>query len=114
MSSPQAQIWSVPHGADAEIVLTFTDTTNPTGWAMKFTVAATKGGTPLVEVTAITISGPDANGKYSLTTPLSRAQTGTTLTDDKYWADLWRTDSGSNRPLASGRLIMPDSVRAVA
>jgi hypothetical protein len=107
----QSQIWSVPHGADGEIVLTGDDNTNPTGWAMKFTVAATQGGTPLVEVTAITVGGA---GPYTLTVPLSRAQTGTTLTADKYFADLWRTDVGSNRPLASGQLIMPDSVRAVA
>jgi hypothetical protein len=112
------QSWERFHGEDIAIVFTGEDNTNPTAYAMTLTVARSKGGAALVTVTqgSMTIAG---SGPYTISVPLTRAQTGTTLSPTTYpsgvfHVDLWRTDSGSSVCLASGTLKLKDPVRAPA
>jgi hypothetical protein len=111
MSTPQAQSWRVYRGEDAEIVLTGEDDTNPTGWALVFTISAYPTQTPVtLAVTDVTVGGA---GPYTFTIPLTRAET-SDLTADEYHADLWRTDSGNNVRLAGGRIKVLNPVRLPA
>lgn len=112
------QEWERFHGEDINIVFTGEDNTNPTAFAMTLTVSRTPRGSVLVSVTqaSMTIGG---SGPYTITVPLTRAQTGTTLSPVTYpngvfHVDLWRTDSGSNVCLASGKLTLKDPVRATS
>jgi hypothetical protein len=105
-----AQVLSARHGEAVSVVLTGEDNTDPTAYAMSFVVSVGPGNTALVTVSTptITVSG---SGPYVVTCPLTRAHTGTTLIgrDNYAWA-LWRTDSGSERQLAGGTLILDDAV----
>ena len=112
------QQWDRFHGEDITISLTGEDNTNPTAYAMAFTVSRYPGGSALLTITqaSMTVSG---SGPYVIAVPLTRAQTGTTLApatypDGVFHCDLWRTDSGSNLCIASGKLTLKDPVRAVA
>lgn len=112
----QAQEWVGYHGEDMSIVLTGEDNTNPSGYALAFVIAEYPGGSALLTITqsSMTFGG---SGPYTITIPLTRAQTGTTLAyttypDGKFTADLWRTDSGSNQRLAGGKLTLLRPVRS--
>jgi hypothetical protein len=112
----QAQTWVAFAGEDIAIVLTGEDNTNPSAYAMAFTVARfpiSQGGSALVTVTqaSMTIAG---SGPYTISIPITRLQSGTTLGAGEWVADLWRTDSGSNKRLAGGKLQLIPPVRAVA
>ena len=109
----QAQSLSAFHGEDVSIVLTGEDNTNPTAYAMAFTLSRSPSQSVLLTITqaSMTVAG---SGPYTISIPLTRAQTGTTLTVDKYWWDLWRTDSGSNKRLAGGTLELHPPIRAQA
>lgn len=114
MSSAQIQLWRIYRGEDADIVLTGTDTTDPTGWALVATLSAHKGQSPVTfATTSVAVSGPDDDGKYVLTVSLTRAET-STLTKDVYAFDLWRTDSGFNVRHAGGKLEVLTPVRLPA
>lgn len=105
------QNWTAYHGDDLTIVLTGEDNTNPTAYAMSAYFnqgPLAVGGTATLTVSTptITVAG---SGPYTITIPLSRAQTGTTLASyDRWDFELRRTDSGSNKHLAAGRLTLLD------
>lgn len=101
--SVTGQLWEIERGQDATLRVTGTDGTNPTGWALLFTIVPFTGKTTATySTTSISISGPVA-GEYTFTVPLTRAQT-LALALGTYSWDIWRTDTGSNIPLASGTL----------
>ena len=97
MANTFAQEWTLYRYADGEIVLTGTD--DASGWTLQAEVAAAPGNdpdtaiTPTVSTTVITI-------------PFSASLMTTTLTDEVYYVGLWRTDGGSKKPLAAGRLTI--------
>lgn len=88
------QTWFVYRYSDAEIVLTGPDAS---GWTLEFEIATSPTATPTLTVTP-TIS------TTTVTIPLTLAQLTSTLTADTYHGALWRTDSGSQKPLAAGTL----------
>lgn len=89
-------------GEDLSIVLTGEDDTDPAAWALSFQVTTYPGQAVVRTVTAITVGG---SGPYTLTVPLTRAQT-SELTDARYAWDVWRTDAGGAVRLAGGWLLM--------
>ena len=112
-TDPNAQVWGDPpnlrfHGEDIEIALLGAAGVDPTGWTLLATVCEEPGDDPVFTVVP-TVSGP-SSGKYTITVGLTRAQTGTTMTEAEYYLDVWRTDSGSNKRLAGGvlRLSTPE------
>ena len=111
MASAQAQEFASFHGEDVSIVLTGSDSTDPSAYTLVCTYAVAPGGTPVVTVSSITVGG---SGPYTLTIPLTRAQTGTTLTREEYYADVWRTDSGSSKRLAGWKHIFGTGERAAS
>lgn len=111
MANIQAQSWRVYRGEDADITLTGTDSTNPTGWAFVVTLSPSPGYSPVtLSTTSVTVGG---SGPYTLTVSLTRAQT-STLTRGEYAIDFWRTDSGNAERLAGGRLFVDTPVRLPA
>lgn len=85
-----------------------------TGWTIMFTVARmtnkerqdeltrlyTASTTKLISVQASVTSGPAGTFSVTLTTAH------TDLTSDIYEYDVWRTDAGSELPLALGRFVV--------
>jgi hypothetical protein len=75
-------------------------TTNPAAWSLALTFCLTPGATPELSVTdGFTFGGPDVDGHYTVYAPLTSAQT-LALAEGLYYADLWRTDAGSEERLA--------------
>jgi hypothetical protein len=111
------QEWERFHGEDIAIVFTGEDNTNPTAFAMTLTVKRAKSDvSAILAITqaSMTVAG---SGPYTISVPLTRAQTGTTLSPTTYpsgvfHVDLWRTDSGSNQCLASGKLKLKVPARS--
>lgn len=98
---PNNQSYALYAGEDVTVVLTGTDATDPTGWAMIATVAEAPGVIPPeASTTSVTVGGPTA-GKYTLSFTFTRAQTLLWPETLIAW-DIWRTDSGYNLRLAGG------------
>lgn len=105
--------WNFKRGSDPTLVVVSVDLTDPTGWSLLFTFTTFEGAT-VATVTAVpTVSGPNLDGKFSLTVSLTRAQTLTLLNpavdgySKSYTWDIWRTSAGAfNTPLASGTTIV--------
>ena len=111
MADTQAQRFEGTHGEAINIVLTGEDNTNPTGYTLAFTVKAYPGASAnILQLTSgMTVAG---SGPYTITIPLTRAHTGTTITQHETYWDLWRTDSGSEKCLAAGVLTLKTPVRS--
>lgn len=112
MADVMGQSLTIVRGSDTEIVLTgatanFSE--SPTGWSLQLSIAKNRGQTPVLTVTAISITG---GGPYVATIPLTRAQTAL-LTWDEYDFDLFRTDVGSVSPKAGGKLTVQTPVYPV-
>lgn len=117
MATPQAQEFTLYAGEDKPIVLTGTDTTDPSSFDMTATFAAYEGGPVLVAVSTpdITVAAnADDATVFDITIPLTRVQTGTTLGVGDFFMDLWRTESGFNVRMAGGHVHMLKPVRATA
>jgi hypothetical protein len=115
MHDAQNQRAEMFHGGDYDLVFVGLTQTNPTAFAMKLTFSLQPYGSPywaaVLEIaqTSMQVSG---TGPYTITVPVTRAQTGTVLTKGAYYADLWRTDSGSSVRLAGVLFDMPQGERA--
>lgn len=94
--------------ADSEIVLNqITSSSDLSTWGLSFLIGpepfpSDPGSTIPNATLAIT---PSVTGS-TVTVPISRAQLTTILTDSQYQAALWRTDPGSEKPLATGTLFI--------
>lgn len=86
-----------------DISIPFAITTNPTGWATKFTLIPSSGSS--VVVTGLGVSG--STPTWYLTAPLASATT-TVLATGAARFQLHRTDTGSAELLASGTVIVAD------
>jgi hypothetical protein len=113
--------WDFKRGEDATLILVGVDTTDPTGWALLFTFVAFDGATTATFTATPTISGPNLEGKFTLTVTLTRAQTLTLLTPSvdgyskEYTWDVWRTSVGAfNTPLADGQSVVSSPARLAA
>lgn len=113
MASAQRQVWTIYHGEDRNIELLGPEGVDPGAFDLTFTCALYPQGPAVLSITnpTITTSGPNDEDKYTITIPLTRAQTGVTLVRDQYAADLWRTDSGTQVRLAGGQLVLDPPVR---
>jgi hypothetical protein len=103
MADTLNQSLTIVRGNDISIVLSGASSdfaSDPSAWAMQFSVARNRGQTPVLTITAITISG---SGPYVATIPLTRAQTSLLALDQYDW-DLHRTTSGSVSVKAGGAL----------
>lgn len=113
-------IWAVKRGEDATLELEGVDTTDPSGWTLLFTLTAYAGASTAVLTAVPTVSGPDADGIYTIVVRLTRAQTLallTPLTDGyskTYAFDVWRTDTGDQIPLTSGSVVVSAPSRLAA
>lgn len=116
MAAALSQSFSITRGSDVSLVLTGEQSTDPTGWALALYVALSPTNPPDTGSVALTVSSGftiGGSGPYTITVPLTRAQT-SALTSDLYHFSLWRTDSGSNVRLAFGTLTVNDDVRPPA
>lgn len=114
MADVNSQTWTSYHGSDVLIELLGPVGEDPTGWDLAFTCAKyPQESPPTLTVTSptVAVSGPDSDGRYTITIPLTRSQTGVTLSEDSYAADLWRTDTGNEYRLAGGTLALTPPVR---
>jgi hypothetical protein len=116
--SVEGQSWEIQRGQDAAFIALGDDTTNPSAWALLFSLFPYPGATvPTYSTPTVTVSGPDANGIYSLTISLTRSQTIVSglLTGPTYYGGVWRTDTGASVPLFGLTLtIRPASRRTDA
>lgn len=103
-SSQFGQSWSVYRYSDSEIVLTAVDVSiNPLTWMLSFLIGP-QNPSPSTTIPAATLTiTPTVNGT-TITIPITRSQLTTILTGIQYAAALWRTDSGAEKPLATGTL----------
>ena len=113
------QEWFIKRGEDVALALNGVDNTNPSGWALKFTLVAFPGAsTAVLDLTPV-VSGP-VSGVFVITTTLTRTQTLALLNpttqgySKTYYWDVWRTDTGSNVSLASGTLLVSAPARQAA
>lgn len=77
-----------------------------TGWTLQLRVFDDRGGAVLLTLTlgaGITLTDATA-GDFMIV--LTATHTGTTLGAGSFWYDLWRTDSGSETPMAEGTLLV--------
>lgn len=78
-------------------------------------MTATFKSYPANPTEALTVSTPTitvtGTGPYVIHVPLTRAQSGTTLGVGEWFIELARTDSGSNKTLARGVLVLHQTVR---
>lgn len=82
---------------------TRTGVQNVTGWTVMLNIFSDPSGSTLVLAKTGTISvGTDG----VVTVTLTSTNTGTTLAGSSYWAELCRTDSGSEDVLAVGSIPM--------
>lgn len=95
-ASTWQQTWYAYRYANNELVLIGPDAT---GWTLSFEIATSPVAVPTLSITPTIAT-------TTVTIPLTYAQMTTTLTENEYPATLWRTDSGSRKPLASGTLIL--------
>lgn len=112
--SVQKQVWKRFHGEAFNLDLVGPEGVDPSGWALAWTWAEYDQGPAVVTIdgSAITTSGPDDAGGYTITVPHTRTQTGVTLNRDLYFVDLWRTDAGEETRLAGGQFTLSPPVRA--
>jgi hypothetical protein len=89
-------------GEDVACALAGTSPTDPTGWAVRFTLVPAGGGTPVVVTSGITPSASGA-GPYACTfsVPLTHAQTAALAPGVAGW-QFDRADAGSEQVLADG------------
>ena len=86
-----------------------TGTQNAGGWATVFTVRKRKSDTSFViQITGLSVSQTNTPGD-TLSTTVTAAQN--TIAPGLYYWDLWRTDPGTEDPLASGQYIVKADVR---
>ncbi len=83
--------------ADNAIILS--GSVDASGWTLEFEIAESPLAVPTLAITPTVVT-------TTITIPISYAQMTTVLTDREYQAALWRLDSGSRKPLASGTLIL--------
>jgi hypothetical protein len=89
------QIWQAYRHADGEIVLT--GSTSAAGWTLEVDIGTDPTAAPLTTITP-------SISTVTITIPLSYSLMNSTLTGTDYLLTLWRTDSGSRKPLAKGVL----------
>lgn len=89
------QTWQLYKYGNNEIVLS--GPSDASGFTLKFEIATSPTATPILEITPTIAT-------TTITITLTLAQMTSTLTADTYQAALWRTDSGSQKPLAAGTL----------
>jgi len=100
------QIATLYRYADSQIVLSqITTSSDPSTWGLSFLIGPNPfpdnpGSTIPMSVLAITPTVADG----VITVPITRAQLTTVLTGLQYQCALWRTDAGSEKPLATGTL----------
>lgn len=112
--SVEGQSWEIQRGQDAAFIAEGEDTTNPSAWALLFSLFSYLGAAvPVYSTTTVTVSGPDSDGIYSLTVSLTRSQTiaGGLLTGTTYYGGIWRTDTGSSIPLLGLTLTINPATR---
>lgn len=98
---------TVYRGETYTLAFTMTPLTDITGWTISWRLkTALTDVAALLTIVATTVVA--ASGTFSVT--LTAAQTAA-LTMDTYVADVWRTDSGSEALLATGRLQVKGTVR---
>jgi hypothetical protein len=97
---------AIDRGQDFAIEAVGDDATNPSTWTLLFTLVSYRGNTTAAFSTSgVAVSGPNEDGSYTLIVTMTRAQTLLLLRPEYYW-DFWRTDTGSNIPLASGTMVV--------
>ena|SRR6185437_781126 len=107
MATAFGQIATLYRYADSQIVLDqITSSSDPSTWALSFLIGPypfpTNSGSTIPTATlAIT---PTANVDGTITVLITRDQLTTILTAVEYPVALWRTDAGSEKPLATGTL----------
>jgi hypothetical protein len=110
------QEWNFKRGQDARLALVGVDTTDPSLWTLGFTLTEYDGAETATYTYTPTVTGPNS-GVYTLNIYLTRAQTLellNPLTDGyqkQYTWDVWRQDTGTQVPLASGTTIVSNPSR---
>lgn len=94
-------------GEDVQLDFTMSPVENINGWTLVFTVKVNEMDAPaILSVPGVVTSGPAG----TFTVSLSAANT-TLLPPNQYVWDVWRIDSGSEVPLALGKLNVRDTAR---
>lgn len=108
------QLIKIHRGEDCVLVFTTPSATTISGWSLVFNIGSLAGGTPTLTLTTAggTVTITDASvGDFEVA--LTRAQT-SALTSSEYRWDCWRVDSGYNKWLAGGKLVVLKPVRLPA
>lgn len=104
MATSFGQAGSVYRYADSEIVFTIlSGADDPSGWGLSVLIGPQNPSPSSTIPTATLTITPSVSGT-TITAPISRSQLTTILTGIQYAVALWRTDSGSEKPLATGTL----------
>lgn len=104
--------WVFDQGEDPTLDLIGVDTTDPSSWGLLFTLVLFNGDTTAILTKTPSVSGPDFDGKFSISVSLSRSETMALLDPSvdgpskKYTWDVWRTDLNENVVLASGYALV--------
>lgn len=106
MSTAFGQVWEANRYSDTEIILSqLTTTSTPSGWTLVFVIGPEPFPTnPGSTIPTATLSITPTVSGDTITVPITKAQSTSVLVKDSYEAALWRTDSGSKKPLATGTL----------
>ena len=102
---PFAQTIQVVQGQDAALTGLTASTTDPSAWAFLFALndqTAASGSTPRFSTTAVT-AAQVAGGGWTLTIAITRAQLAAIPVGYYNWY-LFRTGTGTNKPLAGGTI----------
>lgn len=102
------QTWTVGRRESVSIVLT--GTTDPTGWAVSARLSQRPEG-PVI-LTGLTVTKGGSAGAYTLTVTLTA--THTDRSHGRYRLEVWRTDSGNERRLAAGDVLIDPTIPASA
>lgn len=104
MDSSFGQIGTLFRYADSEIVFTLrTGTADPSTWGLALLIGPLNQK-PATTIPAATLTITPTVSGSTITAAITRSQLTTILTGIQYPAALWRTDPGSEKPLATGSL----------
>lgn len=101
----------VKRGQSLIVTFTFDPAQSISGWALKFTLRRYPGDTASDLVSKTTSSGITITDASSGVGTISFTAADLNQTPGTYYWDVWRTDSGSEDPLADGTLPIEERVR---